>query len=326
MLSRTLMLVDGTAVLYRAFYAIPALATKAGKPTNAVFGFIRMLKQMAAVWSPSHWVVTFDGGRPEERLALQGDYKAQRKPMPDALREQIPLVEEYLDRADIARIRQDRQEADDIMASLAAQGEPDAEKVLLATGDKDMFQLVSEKVLIVPVAGKNAVTTAMGPDEVRAKTGVGPGQIVEWLALTGDSSDNIPGVPGIGEKTAAKLLGQFGSLDGLWRHLEQIDSARVRRALGENRELIARNVEMVRLRSDLDCPLDWDRIAVRPPDAGRLIPFFEACEFHSLAREAARPTGRGVSAEPSVAMTSRGLPRDVLAKEGEGSERSLFPE
>jgi len=285
MVSRTLMLVDGTAVLYRAFYAIPALATKAGKPTNAVFGFIRMLRQMATVWSPSHWVVAFDGGRPENRLALQGDYKAQRKPMPDDLREQVPLVEEYLDRAGVARLRQERQEADDLMATLAKRGEPDAGKVLLATSDKDMFQLVNEKVWIVPVAGKNAVTTAMGPDAVRAKTGVGPGQIVEWLALTGDTSDNIPGVPGIGEKTAAKLLGQFGSLDSLWSRMDEIVGERVKKALSENRQLVARNVEMVRLRSDLDCPLEWDRIAVRQPDAGRLMSFFEACEFHSLARE-----------------------------------------
>jgi len=285
MASRTLMLVDGTAVLYRAFYGIPELSTKAGKPTNAVFGFIRMLKQMATVWSPSHWVVTFDGGRPAERLAIQGDYKAQRKPMPDLLREQIPVVEDYLDRAGVVRMRQERQEADDIMATLTKQAAPEAATILLATGDKDMFQLVSEKVRIVPVAGKNAVTTAMGPDEVRAKTGVGPEQIVEWLSLTGDSSDNIPGVPGIGEKTAAKLLGQFGALDSLWAHLEEIDSPRVKKALRESREIVARNVEMVRLRSDLDCRLDWEQVAVRQADAGKLIPFFEACEFHSLARE-----------------------------------------
>jgi len=285
MVSKTLILVDGTAVLYRAFYAIPALATKSGKPTNAVFGFIRMLRQIAAVWSPSHWAVAFDGGLPEDRLALLGDYKAQRKPMPDALREQIPVVEDYLDRAKVARVRLDRQEADDIMASLAAQAECEAESILLATGDKDMYQLVSEKVGIVPVAGKNAVNTAMGPDEVRHKTGVGPAQIVEWLALTGDTSDNIPGVPGIGEKTAAKLLGQYGSVENLWKHLEQIPSERMRQSLRENRDLILRNMQMVRLRRDLDCPLNWDHLKVRRPDGASLMPFFEECEFYSLARE-----------------------------------------
>lgn len=285
MAARILMLVDGTAVLYRAFYAIPALFTKAGKPTNAVFGFIRMLKQMATVWSPSHWVVAFDGGRPEARVALLEDYKAQRKPMPDDLREQIPMVEEYLDLAGVTRVRQERQEADDIMATLARRGEPEADKVLLATTDKDMFQLVNEKVWIVPVSGKSARATAMGPEAVRAKTGVGPGQIVEWLALTGDVSDNIPGVPGIGEKTAANLLGQFGSLERLWSHVDQIASERVKKALSENRQLVARNVEMVRLRTDLECPLDWEGVAVRQPDVGPLISFCETCEFHSLARE-----------------------------------------
>jgi DNA polymerase-1 len=273
------------AVLYRAFYAIPDLATKAGKPTNAVFGFVRMLRQIAAVWAPSHWAVAFDGGLPEKRVALLEAYKAQRKPMPDALREQIPVVEEYLDKSGVTRIRQDRQEADDIMATLAAQAEPEAERILLATGDKDMFQLVNERVNIIPVAGKNAVSTAMGPDAVRAKTGVGPDQIAEWLALTGDASDNIPGVPGVGEKTAAKLLGQYGSLESVFGHLDQIASERIRGVLAEHDELILRNLEMVSLRRDLDCPLEWDRLRVRNPDVGTLMSFFEACEFHSLARE-----------------------------------------
>ena len=260
MVSKTLILVDGSAVLYRAFYAIPSLSTKSGKPTNAVFGFVRMLRQVAAAWSPTHWAVAFDGGLPEQRMALQADYKAQRKPMPEALREQIPMVEEYLDCAGVARVRQAGQEADDIMATFVSLAEPAAERILLATGDKDMYQLVNEKVRIVPVSGQQAGGVAMGPAEVMAKTGVGPGQIVEWLALTGDASDNIPGVPGIGGKTAARLLGQYGSLDSVWQHLDGVAGEKLRKALDGNRDLIRKNVEMVRLRRDLDCALDWDRV------------------------------------------------------------------
>lgn len=285
MVAKTLILVDGTAVLYRAFFAIPALATKAGRPTNAVFGFIRMLKQIAAVWSPSHWVVAFDGGLPEERMAMQKDYKAQRKPMPDALRAQIPLVEEYLERSGVTWIRQDHQEADDVMASLVARSESEAETVLLATGDKDMYQLVNEKIRIIPVAGKNTPTAAMGPEEVQAKTGVKPSQVVEWLALTGDTADNIPGVPGIGSKTAAKLLEHGNTVETIWGHLEQVGSERLRQALQENRDLVLRNIEMVTLRRDLPCVLEWDRWAVRRPEVSRLLPFLQDCEFHSMARE-----------------------------------------
>ena len=187
-----LVLVDGMAILYRAFYAIKELYTKDGRPTNAVFGFVRMLNQIREVWQPTHWAIVFDGGLPEERLELLEDYKAQRPPTPDSLSEQIDTAEEYLNKANISWVRQEGEEADDIIASIAAWAEQDAEKVLLASSDKDFYQLVNGKINMISVSGKNE---AMGPAEVSAKTGVEPAQIVEWLALIGDSADNIPNRP-----------------------------------------------------------------------------------------------------------------------------------
>ncbi|MFC1462679.1 5'-3' exonuclease H3TH domain-containing protein [Verrucomicrobiota bacterium] len=282
MASKNLILVDGMGLLYRAFYAIRDLSTKSGRPTNAVYGFIRMLRQVANVWDATHWVVVFDGGLPEERLELYKDYKAQRAPMPDPLRDQIGDAEEYLDRAGICMLRIEGQEADDVMASLAAWAEPEAERVLIATSDKDMYQVVNEKIHVVPGSGKKP---AMGPGEVRGKTGVLPGQIVEWLALTGDAVDNIPGVPGVGAKTAAKLLNEYGGLDGIWENLAGIGREKLRRALGENRDTVSRNVEMVTLNRDLECGVDWDALQLRKPDAGRLLPFFEELEFEKMAGE-----------------------------------------
>jgi DNA polymerase-1 len=248
-----------------------------------VFGFVRMLKQMAAVWQPTHWAVVFDGGLPEERKALLEDYKSQRPPMPDALKEQMAPVEEYLAASRVAWRRQEGQEADDVLASMASWAAEGADRIWIATSDKDMYQLVDDRVGIVPVTGKQA--SAMDGEAVKEKTGVDPGQIVDWLALVGDTSDNIPGVPGVGPKTAARLLGQYGSLDGLWAALGDLPAGKLADSLRDNREMILRNVAMVRLRRDLPCDVTWDALEVRSPDVSRLISLFEELEFGSMAKE-----------------------------------------
>ena len=285
MASRTLILVDGLAALYRAFYAIRGLSSADGTPTNALFGFIRMLTQLREVWKPTHWVVVFDGGLPEARLELLPDYKGQRSPMPDELRSQIPLAEHYLEKAGIAWVRQPRQEADDVLASITSWARGEAADVLVATGDKDLYQLVDAQTRIVPVSGKGG---AMGCEEVAAKTGVSPQNIRDWLALTGDSADNIPGVPGVGAKTAAKLLQEYGSLETLWRHFEEIARPKLREALAASRAVVERNTELVSLRHDLPIDLGWDDMAVRQPTAA-LIAFFEKYGFDSMADSLRQP-------------------------------------
>jgi len=275
-----LILIDGTAVLYRAFFAIPELTAPSGRPTNALFGFIRMLRQMEAVWSPTHWTVVFDGGLSEERLELHGDYKAQRPRMPDPLREQFEPVQEYLERAEVAWVRIEGEEADDVIASLAARFQDRADEVLLATTDKDLYQLVGDACRIIPPAGKGGM---MGAAEVVAKTGVPPEKIVDWLALVGDASDNIPGVPGVGPKTAARLLGAFGSIRGIWEHIGEVRGGKIREALSENRPMVERNVAMVLLRRDIHGGPEWEATAVKPQDPVRLVPFFEEYGFKSMA-------------------------------------------
>jgi DNA polymerase-1 len=279
-----LLLVDGTAVMYRAFYAIRELSTSDGRPTNAVFGFIRMLRQMRETWQPTHWAVVFDGGLPEARTTLLTEYKAQRPSTPDDLKAQREPVNTYLDGARVPRLRMEGQEADDVMASLARWAAPD--RVLIATGDKDMYQLVDERVQVVPVAGSRAV---MDGEAVQAKTGVPPSRIVAWLALVGDSVDNIPGVPGVGPKTAAKLLEAHGSLEALFAGLADVPSEKLRTRLAEHRDTVLRNVDLVRLDCSLDCGVSWDALAMRDPDADALLPLFESLEFGSMARELREP-------------------------------------
>ncbi len=286
MSDRLLILVDALAVLYRSFYAIRELSTSDGRPTNALYGFIRKLDQLRAAWDPTHLAVVFDGGLPEERLRLLETYKAQRPPMPDPLRSQVELAKEYLDRARTEWLLVEAQEADDVIATVATKARGDGVAVRIATGDKDMYQLIDDHVRLLPLAAREK--KEFGPEQVRDKTGVDPGQIVEWLALVGDSADNVPGVPGVGPKTAARLLDTFGSLGAMWERIGEVASDRIREALIANRAVVERNVEMVRLNCVLDVPLDWDRLRVRPPDRAGLLPMLEDLEFHGMAAELGR--------------------------------------
>jgi len=282
MSDRKFLIVDGTALLYRAYFAIRELTTRAGEPTNAVFGLVRAMRQFREQCRPTHWVVVFDGGIPDARLALLPEYKAQRPPMPDGLKAQREAVEEFLDLAGIPRMRVEGEEADDVIASLVRIAAPQCRELLIVTSDKDLFQLVTDTVHVLPPA---KAASPMGPEQIAAKTGVPPELIPAWLALTGDSSDNIPGVPGVGAKTAAKLLKTFCGLPALWDGIEQVKPPRIRDALLANREAVDRNLEMVRLRSNLPVQHDWETISVRTPDPEKLLPFFEKMEFESMARE-----------------------------------------
>ena len=283
MTAKTLLLMDGAAMAYRAFYAIQNLSSSAGQPTNALFGFIRMANQLAAQWHPTHRAVVFDAGLPAARMALLPSYKQQRPPMPDPLRSQFPLIEEFLRCAGIPVLRVEGQEADDTMASLAALAAAEAAETLLATSDKDLLQLVSASVAAVsPVKGG----VRCGPPEVAERLGVAPEQVVDWLAMAGDNADGIPGVPGIGGKTAAKLLGQFGSLMQILARLDEVRPEHVRESLRSHGEELKRNLGLVRLDTTLDCVPAWDALARQAEPFDAVVPFYNRLGFHSLTRAA----------------------------------------
>jgi 5'-3' exonuclease len=283
----SLLLVDALGIAYRAYFAITGLATAGGRPTNAVYGFIKTIMQLERIWRPSHRLVVFDGGAPAERLELLAAYKAQRPAMPPALREQLPDIDAWLDAARIARVRLEGMEADDVAASAAVQAASAGLDVLVASADKDLLQVVTPRIAIVT---PGHASEKIGPAEVLAKTGVRPDQVVDWLALTGDSADNIPGVPGIGAKTAAKLLGQWQSLSDILARVEEVEPERTRRALAANRDLIARNLRLLRLRQDIDCGASLTAMQAQPPDTGSLLAFYEKMEFQTLARALREPT------------------------------------
>jgi DNA polymerase-1 len=278
-----LLIVDGHAYAYRAFHAIRGLSSPTGAATNAIYGFIRMLGKLVARAKPSHAVVVWDGGLAPERMKLLPEYKAQRPPMPAALEEQLDEITAYLRAANMASFMQESCEADDCIAALAQQAVGAGWEVVIASSDKDFMQLVSPRVWLL---NPNDKTEAFwGAEEVRAKTGVDPAQMVDWLSLVGDSVDNIPGVPGVGPKTAADLLRQFGSSGEMYRRLAEIRLERVRDALAASAELVRRNRELVRLRSETPCAVSLEVLAIKPGNEQALRQLFTRWGFKSLLRE-----------------------------------------
>lgn len=278
-----LAIIDGHAYAYRAFYAIRELRSPSGRPTNAIYGFIKMLAKMRAKLSPTHTIVVWDGGLDAGRMAAHPEYKSQRPEMPSDLDEQIEQIFQYLEAARIASYCKEGVEADDYIACLVRHSTAVRVPVVIASSDKDFMQLVTADVgLLNPNDKTETIWTA---EQVRAKAGVEPAQIVDWLALLGDSVDNIPGVPGVGPKTAADLLKQFGSVKALYTRLGEVKSERIRKALEASTAAVQRNQELVRLRDDLACEFSLEEMAERGPDAGRLAPLFKQWGFRSMLAE-----------------------------------------
>lgn len=224
---KRILLVDGHALLYRAYHAFPPLTTPDHQPVNAVYGFIRILLKLLKEAEPEYCVVTFDHKAPTFRHESYDAYKAQRPEMPDDLKSQVIIVKEVVTALNIPTFEMAGYEADDILGTLARlipATHPDLLTVIL-TGDRDSFQLVTDRVQVwMPTRGKREVEmTVFTPDAVTAKMGVRPDQIIDLKSLMGDTSDNIPGVKGVGEKTAVRLLTAFGTLDGVYRAIEAPD-------------------------------------------------------------------------------------------------------
>jgi len=278
-----LLLVDGHAYAYRAFYAIRSLNAPDGSPTNAIYGFLKMLARMRATVNPTHIAVIWDGGLSPERTAAHPDYKAQRPPMPDGLARQMDGIVEYLRAAGLASWCRDGVEADDWIGVAARRAADGGARVVIASADKDFMQLVTAHVgLLNPGDKSERVWTEA---EVIAKTGVRPEQIVDWLSLVGDSVDNIPGVPGVGSKTATGLLQQFGSLDGLYARLAEVKSDRVRENLTAAHRAMVRNQELIRLRDDVGGEFRLADTIPGVEDERRLAELFQSWGFRSLLSE-----------------------------------------
>lgn len=258
-MSGKIVLIDGNSILNRAFYGVPDLTNSKGLHTNAVYGFLNILFKILEEEKPQYLMVAFDVKHPTFRHERYAEYKGTRKPMPEELREQLPVVKEILSAMGVCMVEKAGYEADDILGTIAVQSAADGLAVSLVSGDRDLLQLASDRVKIrIPKTkqGKTEVEDYYTQDVVE-KYGVTPKQIIDLKGLMGDASDNIPGVPGIGEKTAVKILAAFDSVENAFLHVEEITPNRARESLKENYELALLSKELATIK--LDCELDYDQ-------------------------------------------------------------------
>ena len=278
-----LLIIDGHAFAYRAFYAIRGLTSPTGQPTNAIYGFINMLAKLEAQVLPTHSVVVWDGGLDEGRVEELDDYKAQRDPMPDDMEVQLDAMVDYLEAEGWASVCDDGVEADDRIGQLAKRAEAEGFEVAIASSDKDFLQLINDRVKMWNPADKSG--KPMDAGAVVAKTGVQPSQIVDWLSLVGDAADNIPGVPGVGIKTAAALLNEFGSVDGIYERLAEVKRDKQREALAAAEADVRRNQSLVALKLDLPGEPELDELRRGFQDVARLEALYEAWGFNTLLKD-----------------------------------------
>jgi DNA polymerase-1 len=278
----TLALIDGNSIAYRAFYALPEdLATRSGQVTNAVFGFTRMLIRLIKDHHPEALAVAWDVSRQTFRTESYPEYKANRSKAPDHFSSQLPLIDEVLQALHITQLRQEGYEADDIIASLTRKAVADGWDVLIVTGDRDAFQLVSDKVKVLYTRRGISDTVLADEDWVTERYGIGPSQYVEYAALRGDTSDNLPGVPGVGEKTASKLIAEHGSVDGLYLNVTQL-TPKLRENLSASRDQVFLNRELMMLVDDLDVGHEMSEFATREWDKRQVKDLFDSLEFHTM--------------------------------------------
>ncbi len=301
-----LFLVDGSNQMYRAYHAIRGLTGPDGRSTNAVYGFVTMLRKLLADHQPEWIAAAFDLAAPTFRSELAADYKANRAPMPPDLVEQVPLVHEACEALGVPILTHDRYEADDVIGTLARRAAADGHRVVIVTGDKDFFQLVDEQVHVYNPRDEGTWYDAEG---VAQKFGVPPGQVVDVLALMGDAIDNVKGVPGIGEKGARDLIAAHGSLDALLEAAASVPQKKYREALLAHADGARQSRELVRIHTDVPVPCDYEALRYRGADRGRCYELFSRLSFRSLVTE--------------FAPTAATVARDYRWVDGEAEVRAL---
>ncbi|MBB1425209.1 DNA polymerase I [Shewanella sp. SG44-2] len=301
-----LILVDGSSYLYRAYYAPPHLTNSKGEATGAVYGVVNMLRSLLSRYSPSHIAVVFDAKGKTFRNDMYGEYKAQRPPMPDDLRNQIEPLHRIIHAMGLPLISISGVEADDVIGTIALQASKEGRATLISTGDKDMAQLVNEHVTLI-----NTMTdTIMGPEEVKTKYGVGPDRIIDFLALMGDKSDNIPGLPGVGEKTALAMLLGMGSVENILADPQSVVEVGFRGSktmpakIIENADMLKLSYELATIKTDVELAQDWHQMTVKPQDRDELIKSFGEMEFKRwLAEVLDNKQPRGTISEEEVIVS-----------------------
>jgi len=309
-----LILVDGSSYLYRAYHAFPPLTNSAGEPTGAMYGVLNMLKSLLAQYNPSHVAVVFDAKGKTFRDELFENYKSHRPPMPDDLRAQTAPLHEMVKAMGLPLLAVSGVEADDVIGTLALQAEKEGRAVLISTGDKDMAQLVTPNITLINTMTNNI----LGPEEVEQKFGVPPALIIDFLAMMGDSSDNIPGVPGVGEKTAQALLQGLGGMQSIYDNLDKVAELSFRGAktmaakLEQNRDLAFLSYQLATIKTDVELELTCSELTVAEPDVAVLQELFGRYEFKRWLADL--QDGKWLQGKKSNVKAQQALPDEPAAK------------
>ena len=249
-----IFLIDGSAYIYRAYHAIAPLTNSKGVATNAVLGFVHMVNKLIKEREPRYLAIVFDSKGPVFRHQMYEEYKANRPPMPEDLREQLPFIKGFVRASNILLLEKQGVEADDIIATAVRSFSEKGIKSVIVSGDKDLLQLVDSNVVVFdPMKNKE-----MGPTQVMEKFSVGVEQLLDYFALVGDSADNVPGVPGVGPKTAQKLIAEYGSLEGLYERVVELKKSKMKEKIIDNKELAFLSRDLIDLKCDVNIPLELD--------------------------------------------------------------------
>ncbi|HEX9602138.1 MAG TPA: DNA polymerase I [Myxococcales bacterium] len=293
----SLWLVDGSHAIFRAYHALPHLSTRQGVPTNAVYGFTTMLLRAIREGNPTHLAVAFDEEGKQARSEIYADYKATRGPLPEDLSPQFPLVRRVLEALNVPAVGLSGWEADDVIATLARRARSLGWEVVIVTGDKDLLQLVDGAVRCYD----SMYEKWYGPAEVEEKWGVPPHLVADLLALTGDKIDNVPGIPGVGEKTAAALLKEFGTLEGVLSRAGEIKKPKLRENALANLETVRRARKLIQLHEELPLPVQLEDLVRKPLNEEKARALFTELEFVRLIKDLPRPAPTPPSGARSIA-------------------------
>ncbi|MDO4733047.1 MAG: DNA polymerase I [Bacillota bacterium] len=280
-----LLLLDGSSLLHRAFYALPLLSNADGVFTNALHGFMMMFNKLTAQQKPDYVAVCFDKSRLTFRNRIDPEYKGTRSATPEELKGQFELIKEILDAAQVYWLEMEDYEADDLLGTLSRLAAEKNMQVEIFSGDRDVFQLVDQQVHVFMTKKGISEIEQYDPEAIRERYGLEPIQLIQVKGLMGDSSDNIPGVPGVGEKTALKLISRFGSIDSIYENLEQVDGPKLREKLANNREQALRSRELATICRNVPLEVDWQALAFVPDvDVHRLTSLYERLGLRQLSR------------------------------------------
>ena len=276
-----LILIDGNSIIYRAFFAMPPLNNSSGLHTNAVYGFTNMLLRLIQEEKPSHILVAFDAGKQTFRHETYQEYKGGRDKTPSELSEQFPLLKQLLESFGISWFELAGYEADDIIGTLSKQGEEEGFEVLVVTGDKDLLQVVSDQVSVALTRKGISEVDTYKPAELNEKYGLKPLQIIDLKGLMGDASDNIPGIPGVGEKTALKLLHQFQSVEGVLANINEL-KGKMKEKIEAHADDAVMSKQLATIYREVPMDQQWDNLVYEGVNKSTAVPMLQKLEFKSI--------------------------------------------